>query len=364
MIKIDSSLHTIPYNSSNRGMEAGAAYPEEDSGLIPDDEDIFDDPASETAETPSPFSRRNVLPDPPLEETLPAFGGYIRSAADEGGYPTIDFLVRTDDEASGVLDRYFRAMDRMTLDSYGSFSCLRYSGADGKPRREGSFTCFRFNRPRNARSLRETLLSGVRLDSRQILIRLLEQILRFQEAVRLYGPFETDTGRVLSLSCLSLDTVYCSMKGRKLEHISILPLRCLPGSYDYPAELPREAGRRSCTEKTDVYAAACIAAEIANWTPDGVRMKSLPSSCAGLLTECLSPFPELRPAAASVLDALRAPEEGGAVSVPSGSSWLQSLRQGVNKIAGAARDAMSADPDTEDPEENRRRPRPERDEDQ
>ena len=56
------------------------------------------------------------------------------SAADEGGYPTIDFLVRTDDEASGVLDRYFRAMDRMTLDSYGSFSCLRYSGADGKPR--------------------------------------------------------------------------------------------------------------------------------------------------------------------------------------------------------------------------------------
>jgi hypothetical protein len=228
-------------------MEAGAAYPEEDSGLIPDDEDIFDDPASETAETPSPFSRRTVLPDPPLEETLPAFGGYIRSAADEGGYPTIDFLVRTDDEASGVLDRYFRAMDRMTLDSYGSFSCLRYSGADGKPRREGSFTCFRFSRPRNARSLRETLLSGVRLDSRQILMRLLEQILRFQEAVRLYGPFETDTGRVLSLSCLSLDTVYCSMKGRKLEHISILPLRCLPGSYDYPAELPREAGRRSCT---------------------------------------------------------------------------------------------------------------------
>ncbi len=76
-------------------MEAGAAYPEEDSGLIPDDEDIFDDPASETAETPSPFSRRTVLPDPPLEETLPAFGGYIRSAADEGGYPTIDFLVRT-----------------------------------------------------------------------------------------------------------------------------------------------------------------------------------------------------------------------------------------------------------------------------
>lgn len=65
MIKIDSSLHTIPYNSSNRGMEAGAAYPEEDSGLIPDDEDIFDDPASETAETPSPFSRRTVLPDPP-----------------------------------------------------------------------------------------------------------------------------------------------------------------------------------------------------------------------------------------------------------------------------------------------------------
>ena len=113
-----------------------------------------------------------------------------------------------------------------------------------------------------------------------------------------------------------------------------------------------------------MYAAACIAAEIANWTPDGVRMKSLPSSCAGLLTECLSPFPELRPAAASVLDALRAPEESGAVSVPSGSSWLQSLRQGVNRIAGAARDAMSADPDTEDPEENRRRPRPERDEDQ
>ena len=35
MIKIDSSLHTIPNNSSNRGMEAGAAYPEEDSGLIP-----------------------------------------------------------------------------------------------------------------------------------------------------------------------------------------------------------------------------------------------------------------------------------------------------------------------------------------
>ena len=208
------------------------------------------------------------------------------------------------------------------------------------------------------------LLPGQALIVRKNGESLLEQILRFQEAVRLYGPFETDTGRVLSLSCLSLDTVYCSMKGRKLEHISILPLRCLPGSYDYPAELPREAGRRSCSEKTDVYAAACIAAEIANWTPDGVRMKSLPSSCAGLLTECLSPFPELRPAAASVLDALRAPEESGAVSVPSGSSWLQSLRQGVNKIAGAARDAMNADPDAEEPGENRRRSRPERDEDQ
>ena len=124
---------------------------------------------------------------------------------------------------------------------------------------------------------------------------LLSQVLAFGNCRRSAKNDHTGIQEYTSLSCLSLDTVFCSCRDQRHKIVTILPLKGLSGTYDYPDELPREAGKEGASEKTDVYSVAYLGVEVSSWTGTSFKIQGMPEGLEALLTRCLSPFPALRP---------------------------------------------------------------------
>ena len=229
-----------------------------------------------------------------------SFGGKIIHAKDQHGFPMVVFVVRPDQSEADELDRYFSNLTQMTINSYDKFRTLHYIGRT----RRGPYWNFHFRRPEDALSLREILEDHIDLDPVWVMKGLLRQVNAFGRSRRNAPNDHTGIKEYLSLSCLSLDTVFCSCRDNRPGNIMILPLRSLSGTYDYPDELPREAGKDTASEKTDVYSIAYLGTEIASWNGSSFKSITLPAGLEGLITRCLSPFPALRPDARAFLNDL------------------------------------------------------------
>lgn len=229
-----------------------------------------------------------------------AFGGKIIDTEDPNGFPVILFILRPDQGEGDELDRYFLNINQMTVNSYGEFRTMNYTGRTI----HGPYWCFRFSRPDDALSLRELLADHIEVDPVWLMKELLEQVIAFGRCRRRAEGDHTGIRGYTALSCLSLDTVFCSCRDQQLKNVTILPLRGLSGTYDFPDEMPREAGKEGASEKTDVYSIAYLGVEAASWNGTSFRIQGMPQGHENLLTRCLSPFPDLRPDARAFLNDL------------------------------------------------------------
>lgn len=282
-----------------------------------------------------------------------SFGGKIIHAKDQHGFPVVVFAVRPDQSEADELDRYFSNLTQMTINSYDKFRTLHYIGRT----RRGPYWNFHFRRPEDALSLREILEDHIDLDPVWVMKELLRLVNAFGRTRRSAANDHTGIKEYLSLSCLSLDTVFCSCRDNRPGNVMILPLRSLSGTYDYPDELPREAGKDSASERTDVYSIAYLGTEISSWNGSSFKPVSLPAGLESLITRCLSPFPALRPDARAFLNDLmegqEEEEEGDTAEDPAegkGIMFFHRLFHSVREsVAGlGSRDDYEDDPDEDD----------------
>ncbi len=283
-----------------------------------------------------------------------AFGGKIVDTKDPNGFPEIRFILRPDQGEGDELDRYFSNITQMTINSYEEFRTMHYTGRSI----HGPYWCYHFRRPVDALSLRELLQDHIEVDPVWLMKELLEQITAFDRCRRHASNDHTGIREYTSLSCLSLDTVFCSWRDQQLKNVTILPLRGQSGTYDYPDEMPREAGKEGASEKTDVYSVAYLGVEVASWTGTSFRIQGMPQGHESLLTRCLSPFPSLRPDARAFLNDLIGgkgeEEEEEYVAEKKGrgffSSILSGIKESVSGLGGSAE--YEDDPDGEEEDED------------
>lgn len=283
-----------------------------------------------------------------------AFGGKIVDTEDPNGFPVILFILRPDQGEGDELDRYFSNITQMTVNSYEEFRTMHYTGRSI----HGPYWCYHFRRPADALSLRELLQDHIEVDPVWLMKELLEQVNAFGRCRRHAANDHTGIREYTALSCLSLDTVFCSCRDQHLKNVTILPLRGLSGTYDYPDEMPREAGKEGASEKTDVYSVAYLGVEVASWTGTAFKIQGLPQGHEALLTRCLSPFPSLRPDARAFLnDLIDGRDEEAEEYVPEKkghgffSSLLTGIRESVSGLGGSAE--YEDDPDMEEENEDR-----------
>lgn len=278
-----------------------------------------------------------------------AFGGRIIDTLDPNGFPVILFILRPDQGEGDELDRYFLNINQMRENSYGEFRTMTYKGRSI----HGPYWCFRFSKPNDALSLREILSDHMDVDPEWLMKELLSQVLAFGNCRRSAKNDHTGIQEYTSLSCLSLDTVFCSCRDQRHKIVTILPLKGLSGTYDYPDELPREAGKEGASEKTDVYSIAYLGVETSSWTGTEFRIKGMPQGREALLTRCLSPFPDLRPSARDFIHALKNGEEETDIieqeKKEEGKSFWKSLLSGTREyFSGFGSSAVYEDDQEED----------------
>lgn len=278
-----------------------------------------------------------------------AFGGKIVDTQDPNGFPVILFILRPDQGEGDELDRYFSNITQLTVNSYEEFRTMHYTGRSI----HGPYWCYHFRRPADALSLRELLADHVEVDPVWLMKELLEQVTAFGRCRRLAEGDHTGIKEYTSLSCLSLDTVFCSCRDQRLKNVTILPLRGLSGTYDFPDEMPREAGKEGASEKTDVYSIAYLGVEAASWTGTSFKIQGMPEGHESLLTRCLSPFPDLRPDARAFLNDLIEGKDPQPVPVETErnrkgffGSLLTGLRESVAGLGSSAE--YEDDPDEEE----------------
>ena len=278
-----------------------------------------------------------------------AFGGKIIDTEDPNGFPVILFILRPEQGEGDELDRYFSNMTQLTVNSYEEFRTMHYTGRSI----HGPYWCYHFRRPADALSLRELLQDHVDVDPVWLMKELLCQVNAFGRCRRFAEGDHTGIREYTSLSCLSLDTVFCSCRDQRLKNVTILPLRGISGSYDFPDELPREAGKEGASEKTDVYSVAYLGVEVSSWTGTSFKIQGMPEGLEALLTRCLSPFPALRPNARAFLNDLidgRDPEQEDPEPEKKGKSFFKSLLTGIREsVSGLGSSAeYEDDPDEEE----------------